>query len=66
MQGIEYGDSFNFNLHKWMMVNFDCSAMWFRDTSKVVEAFTVDRIYLQHQFEIDSKAPEYRNWEIPL
>lgn len=66
MPGIEYGDSFNFNLHKWMMVNFDCSAMWFRDTSKVVEAFTVDRIYLQHRFEIDSKAPEYRNWEIPL
>lgn len=66
MPGIEYGDSFNFNLHKWMMVNFDCSAMWFRDTSKVVEAFTVDRIYLQHHFEIGSKAPEYRNWEIPL
>lgn len=35
MPGIEYSDSFNFNLHKWMMVNFDCSAMWFRDTSKV-------------------------------
>lgn len=66
MQGIEYADSFNFNLHKWMMVNFDCSAMWFKDTSKVVEAFTVDRIYLQHHFEIGSKAPEYRNWEIPL
>lgn len=66
MQGIEYGDSFNFNLHKWMMVNFDCSAMWFKDTSKVVEAFTVDRIYLRHHFEIGSKAPEYRNWEIPL
>ncbi|XP_031628133.1 3,4-dihydroxyphenylacetaldehyde synthase 2-like [Contarinia nasturtii] len=66
MQGIEYADSFNFNLHKWMMVNFDCSAMWFRDTSKVVDAFTVDRIYLRHHVEIDSKAPEYRNWEIPL
>lgn len=66
MPGIEFGDSFNFNLHKWMMVNFDCSAMWFRDTSKVVEAFTVDRIYLQHHFEIGSKAPEHRHWEIPL
>lgn len=66
MRGIEYSDSFNFNLHKWMMVNFDCSAMWFRDTSKVIEAFTVDRIYLRHHIEIDSKAPEYRNWEIPL
>lgn len=66
MPGIEYSDSFNFNLHKWMMVNFDCSAMWFRDTRKVQEAFTVDRIYFQHNVEMDSKTPEYRNWEIPL
>lgn len=66
MQGIEYGDSFNINLHKWMMVNFDCSAMWFRDASKVVDAFNIDRIYLRHDFEIDSKAPEYRNWEVAL
>lgn len=66
MPGIEFGDSLNFNLHKWMMVNFDCSAMWFRDTSKVVQAFTVDRIYLQHHFEVGSKSPEYRHWEIPL
>lgn len=27
MQGIQFSDSFSFNLHKWMMVNFDCSAM---------------------------------------
>lgn len=66
MPGIEYSDSFNFNLHKWMMVNFDCSAMWFRDTSKVVDAFTVDRIYFQHHVETDSITPEFRNWEIPL
>lgn len=66
MPGIEHGDSFNFNLHKWMMVNFDCSALWFRDTGKVEEAFTVDRIYLQQHIEIGAKAPEYRNWEIPL
>ena len=28
MEGIEYADSFNFNPHKWMLVNFDCSALW--------------------------------------
>lgn len=66
MHGIEYADSFNFNLHKWMMVNFDCSAMWFKDTRTIVESFAVDRIYLQHHIEIGSTAPEYRHWEIPL
>lgn len=66
MPGIDWADSFNFNLHKWMMVNFDCCAMWLKDADKVVDSFTVDRLYLQHQFQGESKAPDYRHWQIPL
>lgn len=66
MKGIDYADSFNYNLHKWMLVNFDCCAMWMKDADKIVEAFTIDRIYLQHQFQGESKAPDYRHWQIPL
>lgn len=66
MQGIEWADSFNFNLHKWMMVNFDCCAMWMKNADHIVEAFTVDRIYLDHKFQGESKAPDYRHWQIPL
>lgn len=66
MQGIEHADSFNFNLHKWMMVNFDCCGMWFKNADQVVDAFTVDRIYLKHQYQGESKAPDYRHWQIPL
>ena len=29
LNGLELADSFNFNPHKWMLVNFDCSAMWY-------------------------------------
>ena len=29
MSGIQYADSFNFNPHKWLLVNFDCSALWY-------------------------------------
>ncbi|KAK7834472.1 hypothetical protein U0070_017658 [Myodes glareolus] len=25
---LQFADSFNFNPHKWLLVNFDCSAMW--------------------------------------
>lgn len=28
MKGIEMVDSFNFNPHKLLMVNFDCSGLW--------------------------------------
>lgn len=67
MRGIEHSDSFNFNLHKWMQVNYECTAMWFRDSRLVVEAFTVNRIYLDHKYENrTSRAPDYRHWQIAL
>lgn len=64
MKGIENADSFNFNPHKWMLVNFDCSAMWLKDPSWVVNAFNVDPLYLKH--DMQGSAPDYRHWQIPL
>ncbi|KAF5298426.1 hypothetical protein FQR65_LT01204 [Abscondita terminalis] len=64
MKGIENADSFDFNPHKWMLVNSDCSAMWVKDARYLVEAFNVERIYLKHQHE--GFAPDYRHWQISL
>ncbi|XP_037958572.1 aromatic-L-amino-acid decarboxylase isoform X2 [Teleopsis dalmanni] len=64
MNGIETADSFNFNPHKWMLVNFDCSAMWLKDPTWVVNAFNVDPLYLKH--DMQGSAPDYRHWQIPL
>ena len=64
LDGIEYADSFNFNPHKWMLVNFDCSAMWLKDASLTVDAFNVDPLYLQHRHQ--GEIPDYRHWQIPL
>jgi aromatic-L-amino-acid decarboxylase len=64
LDGVELADSFNFNPHKWMLVNFDCSAMWFRDARLTVDAFNVDPVYLKHQHQ--GEVPDYRHWQIPL
>ncbi|XP_022900977.1 aromatic-L-amino-acid decarboxylase isoform X2 [Onthophagus taurus] len=64
MKGIEKADSFNFNPHKWMLVNFDCSTMWLKDPSWLVDAFNVDPLYLKHDQQ--NSAPDYRHWQIPL
>lgn len=60
MAGVDLADSFNFNVHKWLVVNFDCSAMWVKDASWLVDAFNVDRIYLKHQKQGVACAPDYR------
>lgn len=64
MEGVELADSFNFNPHKWMLVTFDCSAMWLKDPTDVIDAFNVDPLYLKH--EQQGSAPDYRHWQIPL
>ncbi|XP_044015333.1 tyrosine decarboxylase-like isoform X2 [Aphidius gifuensis] len=64
MAGIEYADSFNTNPNKWLLVNFDCSCLWVRDTVKLTSALVVDPLYLQHANSNESI--DYRHWGIPL
>ncbi|EFX90074.1 hypothetical protein DAPPUDRAFT_300121 [Daphnia pulex] len=64
LNGLELADSFNFNPHKWLLVNFDCSAMWLKNANDVVDAFNVDPLYLKHDRQ--GQAPDYRHWQIPL
>lgn len=45
-------------------MNFDCSAMWLKDPTWVVNAFNVDPLYLKH--DMQGSAPDYRHWQIPL
>ncbi|XP_030241714.1 3,4-dihydroxyphenylacetaldehyde synthase 2 isoform X1 [Drosophila navojoa] len=65
-RGLDRVDSLNFNLHKFMLVNFDCAAMWLRDANKVIDSFNVDRIYLKHKHEGQTQIPDFRHWQIPL
>ncbi|CAF4759777.1 unnamed protein product [Pieris macdunnoughi] len=65
MKGVEYADSFDINAHKWLLVNFDCSAMWVKDGYDLINAFDVQRIYLE-DVKGDLKIPDYRHWQMPL
>lgn len=67
LNGVEYADSFNFNPHKWLLVNFDCSALWIKNRHALVDAFNVDPLYLRHVHQAnESVAPDFRHWQIPL
>ncbi|CAF2751870.1 unnamed protein product [Rotaria sp. Silwood2] len=64
INGFQYVDSFNTNPNKWLLMNFDCSCFWVRDKFAVVNAMSVDPLYLQHKHV--EKATDLRHWGIAL
>ncbi|XP_063089580.1 aromatic-L-amino-acid decarboxylase isoform X2 [Cavia porcellus] len=66
LDGVEFADSFNFNPHKWLLVNFDCSAMWVKQRTDLIGAFKLDPVYLKHGHQDSGLITDYRHWQIPL
>ncbi|XP_075413642.1 aromatic-L-amino-acid decarboxylase isoform X3 [Tenrec ecaudatus] len=66
LNGVEFADSFNFNPHKWLLVNFDCSAMWVKKRSSLTGAFKLDPLYLKHSHQDSGLITDYRHWQLPL
>ncbi|XP_041356039.1 histidine decarboxylase-like isoform X2 [Gigantopelta aegis] len=64
MEGVEHAHSFAFNPSKWMMVNFDCTAMWVKNSGALHRTFNVDPLYLKH--ENSGAAIDYMHWQVPL
>ncbi|XP_014112305.1 PREDICTED: aromatic-L-amino-acid decarboxylase isoform X2 [Pseudopodoces humilis] len=61
LNGVEFADSFNFNPHKWLLVNFDCSAMWVKKRSDLIGAFKLEPLYLQHHHQESGLVTDYRH-----
>ncbi|XP_021961790.1 aromatic-L-amino-acid decarboxylase [Folsomia candida] len=64
MNGVEFADSFNFNPHKWLLVNFDCSALWIANSKEIVDSFNVDPPCLRHAS--NGLIQDFRHREIPF
>lgn len=64
IDGIEAADSFVFNPHKWLGVNFDCSAHFIRDAAALRQTLSVLPPYLVGRET--GRVIDYRDWGIPL
>ena len=64
LDGIEHADSFFFNPHKWLFVNFDCSAYYVRDVGALLHAFASTPEYLRTAQ--DAEVANFRDWGIQL
>lgn len=66
VDGAEHADSWCFNPHKWMGVNFDCSVLWVADRAMLVRSLSVLPEYLRNRATESGKVVDYRDWQIPL
>ncbi|KAF2475160.1 dopa decarboxylase-like protein [Lindgomyces ingoldianus] len=63
---IQNFSSFNFNLHKWLLVNFDCSAFFIKKRRDLTDTFSITPSYLRNEFSDRGLVTDYRDWQIPL
>lgn len=64
IEGIEMADSFVFNPHKWMGVQFDCTAHFVRDSEALVRTLTILPAYLETRE--GATVTDFRDWGVQL
>jgi aromatic-L-amino-acid decarboxylase len=64
--GLELADSYCFNPHKWMFVNFDCDCFWVADRAALIRTLSVLPEYLKNQATASGTVIDYRDWQVPL
>jgi len=64
--GLELADSYCFNPHKWMGVNFDCDCFFVADRKALIASLAVLPEYLRNAASESGQVIDYRDWQIPL
>lgn len=59
-------DSFDMNMSKWLLTNFDASGLYIRSRADLTSALSITRSYLSNPFSDSGLVTDYRDWQIPL
>lgn len=49
LKGIDCANSIAANASKWLMVHFECTAMWVKSSNALQHTFKIEPLYLQHE-----------------
>ncbi|KXL43030.1 hypothetical protein M433DRAFT_156288 [Acidomyces richmondensis BFW] len=63
---LSFVDSFNMNMHKWLLTNFDASCLFVQKRRDLTDALSITPAYLRNQFSDSGLVTDYRDWQIPL
>jgi len=64
--GIEHAHSLDFNPHKWLLTNFDCSALWTNDQQALITALSITPEVIRNKASESGKVVDYKDWQVPL
>lgn len=59
-------DSFNMNMHKWLLVNFDASMLYVQNRTDLTRALSISAAYYENKQSDSGLVTDYRDWQIPL
>lgn len=58
--------SFNVNMHKWLLTNFDASCLFVTDRRWLEEAMSTEQHVYRNTYSDNGLVTDYRNWQVPL
>lgn len=64
--GLELADSYCFNPHKWLGVNFDCDCFYVTDRVALIRTLSILPEYLRNQATEAGAVIDYRDWHVQL
>lgn len=59
-------DSFNINMHKWLLTAFDASCLYIKRRRELTDALSIMPSYLRNDYSDKGLVTDYRDWQIPL
>lgn len=66
MQHFRHFYSFNVNMHKWLLTNFDASCVFVADRRWLEDAMSSELTMYRNSYSDGGLVTDYRNWQIPL
>ena len=63
---LSHFDSFNMNMHKWLLVNFDASCLYVQNRRDLTRALSISAAYYTNKHSDSGLVTDYRDWQIPL
>ena len=61
-----FADSFDMNMHKWLLINFDASCLYVQSRNDLTKALSITASYLENKHTDSGLVTDYRDWQIPF